>query len=56
MRNFRFVYLGDPDKLSWDLDRYRLTTPEKIRAVTAKYLTPDHVLTVITLPAPAGGK
>jgi predicted Zn-dependent peptidase len=49
-------YLGAPDKLSWDLDRYRTTTPEKIRAVTAKYLTPDHVLTVITLPAPAGGK
>jgi predicted Zn-dependent peptidase len=49
-------YLGAPDKLSWDLDRYRSTTPEKIGAVVAKYLTPDHMLTVITLPAPTGGK
>lgn len=43
-------YLGDPGKLSWDLDRYRTTTPERIRATAAKYLRPDRVVTVITNP------
>jgi zinc protease len=43
-------YLGDPDKLSWSLERYRTTTPDKIRATAAKYLVPDHVVTVITNP------
>lgn len=56
-------YLGDPDRLTWDLDRYRTTTPEKIRATAARYLTPDRMVTVVTIPAaapaatkPAGGK
>jgi len=43
-------YLGDPDKLSWSLERYRTTTPDKIRATAAKYLVPEHVVTVITNP------
>jgi zinc protease len=47
-------YLGDPDKLSWDLDRYRKTTPEKIRATVAKYLTPNNVVIVTTTPSNAG--
>ena len=49
-------YLGNPDKLSWDLDRYRTTTAERIRAAAAKYLSPDHVVTVITVPQTKGGK
>jgi zinc protease len=49
-------YLGDPDKLSWDLDRYRTTTAERIRASAAKYLSPDHVITVITVPQAKGAK
>jgi zinc protease len=49
-------YLGDPDKLSWDLERYRATTPEKIRATAATYLSPDHVVTVITVPQSKGAK
>jgi predicted Zn-dependent peptidase len=59
-------YLGDPDKITWDLDRYRTTTPAKVKAAIVKYLTPDHVVEVVTLPsgkakapppgaAPAGG-
>ena len=44
-------YLGDPDKISWDLDRYRKATPEAIRAAAAKYLQPDRMITVITKPA-----
>ncbi len=44
-------YLGDPDRITWDLDRYRNTNAEKIRATAAKYLRTDNVLTVITNPA-----
>jgi len=43
-------YLGDPGKLSWDLDRYRKTTPEKIRAAFVKYIQPNRMVTVITNP------
>ena len=43
-------YLGDPDKLTWDFDRYRTTTAEKIRATAAKYLVPEHMVTIITNP------
>jgi predicted Zn-dependent peptidase len=49
-------YLGDPGKLSWDLDRYRTTTAEAIRAAAAKYLTPGRAVTVITVPQTKGGK
>lgn len=49
-------YLGSPDKLTWDLDRYRNTNAEKIRATAAKYLTPNNMLTVITQPSTPGGK
>ena len=43
-------YLGDPAKLSWDLDRFRNATPEAIRATAAKYLQPDRMITVVTNP------
>jgi predicted Zn-dependent peptidase len=43
-------YLGDPDKLSWDLDRYRNTNADKIRATVASYLSAAPVI-VITKPA-----
>ena len=48
-------YLGDPGKMTWDLDRYSKTTPDRVRAVVAKYLVPDHMITVITEPT-GGGK
>ena len=44
-------YLGDPNKITWDLDRYRTTTPDKIRAAAAKYLSPNNVLIVTTVPS-----
>jgi len=49
-------YLGDPGKLSWDLDRYRTTTAEKIQATAARYLSPDRVVTVITAVPAKGAK
>ncbi|MEO8700077.1 MAG: pitrilysin family protein, partial [Kofleriaceae bacterium] len=48
-------FLGDPNKITWDLDRYRNTTPEKVRAAAAKYLVADRMVTVVTNPA-AGDK
>ncbi len=47
--------LGDPDKVTFDLDRYRKTTPEKIRSVAARVLDPAHEITVLTL-VPAADK
>jgi zinc protease len=44
-------YLGHPDKLTWDLDRYRKATPEAIRATVAKYLVPGRFVTIVTNPA-----
>jgi zinc protease len=44
-------FLGEPDKITWDLDRYRKTTPAKIREAAARYLDPAHMITVITKPA-----
>jgi zinc protease len=49
-------YLGDPDKISWDLDRYRTTTAERIRATAAAYLSPDRAITVITVPQAKGAR
>ncbi|HEY5945034.1 MAG TPA: insulinase family protein, partial [Kofleriaceae bacterium] len=43
-------YLGDPGKLTWDLDRYRKTTPDKIRASAAKFIVPANAVTIITNP------
>jgi zinc protease len=44
-------YLGDPGKLTWDLDRYRTTTADKIRATFARHVMPDKAVVVITNPA-----
>ena len=44
-------FLGDPDKITFDLDRYRKATPEQVRASAAKYLGPAHLVTVVTTPA-----
>ncbi|HTL39069.1 MAG TPA: pitrilysin family protein [Kofleriaceae bacterium] len=43
-------FLGDPGKLSWDLDRYRKATADGIRGYAAKYLMPSSMVTIITNP------
>jgi predicted Zn-dependent peptidase len=43
-------YLGDPDSLTRDLDRYRTTTADKIRDTAAKFLTDDRRVVVVTTP------
>jgi zinc protease len=47
-------YLGDPGKLTWDLDRYRKTTEDAVRATAAKYLDDAHRVVIITQPAEQG--
>ncbi len=49
-------YLGDPDSLTYDLDRYRNTNADRIREVVAQYLDDAHRVVVLTLPADQGGK
>ena len=44
-------YLGKPDSISWDLDRYRAVTPASIQAAVKKHLLPDRQVELITLPA-----
>lgn len=46
-------YLGDPDKLAWDLDRYRQATPARVTAVAQQYLSPAHEVVIITRPGAA---
>ncbi len=50
-------YLGDPDRITWDLDRYRNASPAAIQAVAAHTLDLATKVEVITNPAaaPAGG-
>jgi zinc protease len=47
-------YLGDPGSLTYDLDRYRNTNADNVRAVVAKYLDEAHRVVVMTLPAEGG--
>jgi predicted Zn-dependent peptidase len=49
-------FLGDPGSVTFDLDRYRKTTADKIQAAAAKYLVPSRMITVVTTPAAGGGK
>jgi predicted Zn-dependent peptidase len=49
-------YLGNPDSITWDLDRYRHTSPDKVRAAIDKWLSPDHVIELVTLPNASGAK
>jgi zinc protease len=49
-------FLGDPGKITFDLDRYRNATGDQIRQTCATYLSPDHAITVITSPSTTGGK
>jgi zinc protease len=50
-------FLGDPDRISFDLDRYRKATADQIRATVAQWLSPQHEVIIVTNPvAKAGAK
>jgi predicted Zn-dependent peptidase len=44
-------FLGTPDGITTDLDRYRKTTAAKVNATAAKYLTPKRRVEILTVPA-----
>jgi hypothetical protein len=44
-------YLGDPDRLTWSLDRYRGASPETVRAAAASTLALEHKVVIVTQPA-----
>jgi predicted Zn-dependent peptidase len=46
-------FLGRPDALTSDLDRYRNATADAVRSTIAKYLDDSHRVVVITTPAGA---
>lgn len=46
-------YLGDPDRLTWSLDRYRGASPETVRAAAASTLALEHKVVIVTQPAAA---
>ncbi len=43
-------YLGDPDKITWNLDRYRNATLDGIRDAAAQYLGADKLVEIVTMP------
>ena len=44
-------YLGDPDGIKIDMDRYRNSNPEKVRAAAARYLGKQNRAELVTVPA-----
>jgi len=46
-------FLGDPDCITRDLDRYRNATPASVQAMAAKYLQKSGRVEVLTVPAAA---
>ncbi len=48
---FANTYLGGPDAVNTDLDRYAKVTVDDIKRVAAAYLTADNVLTITIVPA-----
>jgi predicted Zn-dependent peptidase len=44
-------YLGTPDFISGDLDRYRKSSPQKVQQIAARFLDPKHRVEILTIPA-----
>jgi predicted Zn-dependent peptidase len=49
-------YLGKPDSISYDLDRYRAATADTIQAEVQRYLRTDRQVELLTVPATGGAK
>ncbi len=49
-------YVGTPDYITQDLDRYRKATPAHVEQIASQYLSPLHRVEVITVPADAASK
>lgn len=44
-------FLGKPGSITFDLDRYRKTTTEKVQAIASKFLTAQRRVEILTRPA-----
>jgi zinc protease len=44
------VHLGDPDRLEWDVNRYRRPTAEDVRATAERYLDPNRRVILHAVP------
>jgi predicted Zn-dependent peptidase len=44
------TYLGSPDRLAWDLERYHALTPQAVREAADRWLAPDRRLLLRVLP------
>jgi predicted Zn-dependent peptidase len=49
-------YLGDPNGITRDLDRYRDSSPEAVQKTIARYLGKDNRVEIVTVPGEAKGK
>ena len=49
-------YLGNPDSISYDLDRYRKATAASLRDHARQYLAPERQIELVTVPATGGAK
>jgi zinc protease len=49
-------FVGDPGRLTWNLDRYRTSSPAKVRAAVERWLPTSNLITITTVPATAGAK
>jgi predicted Zn-dependent peptidase len=49
-------YVGSPDYITQDLDRYRKTNPDQVTKVAAKYLGTSSRVEIHTVPSDKGGK
>ncbi len=46
-------YVGNPDYVRADLDRYRKSSPQKVREYAAKHLSKEHRIEILTVPTGA---
>ena len=49
-------FVDEPNYITQDLDRYRKSSPEKIRSYVNKHLTKSQRAEIVTMPAEKGGK
>jgi zinc protease len=49
-------YVGTPDYIRQDLERYTKSSPEKVQKLASEYLQPERRLDILTVPATQEGK
>jgi zinc protease len=49
------LYTEDPDGLAADLARYRAVTPDRIAAAMQRWLSPERMVEIVTVPTARGG-